>query len=89
MVRNGIINGSRTFFLADPWGDDARVLSQVLIQQYDPGDNIPPEILLPCAPEDMALLAERLSDLHGETVRLHIPQRGDGLQLIAMANANA
>jgi excinuclease ABC subunit C len=89
LVRNGIINGSRTFFLADPLGDDARVLSQVLMQHYDPGDNIPPEILLPCAPEDRELLAERLSDLHGDAVHLHIPQRGDGLQLIAMANANA
>ena len=89
MVRNGIINGSRTFFLADPLGDDASVLAQVLIQHYDTGDNLPPEILLPCEPEDSALLAERLSDLHGETVHLHIPQRGDGLQLVAMANANA
>ena len=89
MVRNGIINGSRTFFLPDPLGDDASVLAQVLIQHYDTGDNLPPEILLPCEPEDSALLAERLSDLHGETVHLHIPQRGDGLQLVAMANANA
>ena len=89
MVRNGIVSGSRTFFLADPFGDDAAVLSQVLMQHYDAGDNLPPEILLPSEPEDKELLTERLSDLRGEAVHLHIPQRGNGLQLIAMANANA
>jgi excinuclease ABC subunit C len=89
LVRNGTISGSRTFFLADPMGDDANILSQVLNQYYDQGDNLPQEILLPLEPEDKELLGERLSDLRGETVHLRIPQRGDRLQLIAMANANA
>jgi excinuclease ABC subunit C len=89
MVRNGIISGSRTFFLADPFDDDAGVLSQVLMQHYDSSDNLPPEILLPSEPEDKGLLTERLGDLLGDTVHLHVPQRGDALQLIAMANANA
>lgn len=89
MVRNGVINGSRTFFLADPVDDDARVLSQVLIQHYDTDDNLPREILLPGEPADRELLTERLGDLRGETVHLHVPQRGDTLRLVAMANANA
>lgn len=89
LVRNGTISGSRTFFLAAPMGDDANILSQVLNQYYDQGDNLPQEILLPLEPEDKELLSERLSDLRGETVHLQIPQRGDRLQLIAMANANA
>ena len=89
LVRNGTISGSRTFFLADPIGNDASILSQVLNQYYDQGDNLPQEILLPFAPEDTDLLSERLSDLRGETVQLLIPQRGDRMQLIAMANANA
>ncbi|MEK6201192.1 MAG: excinuclease ABC subunit UvrC, partial [Desulfobulbaceae bacterium] len=89
LVRNGTISGSRTFFLSDPIGDDASILSQVLNQYYDQGDNLPQEVLLPCEPEDKELLSERLSDLRGETVHLQIPQRGDRMQLIAMANANA
>ncbi len=88
-VRNGMINGSRTFFLAAPLGDDATILAQALIQHYDSGDNLQPEILLPLEPEDKELLAERFCDLRGESVSLQIPQRGDRLQLIAMANANA
>ena len=89
LVRNGTISGSRTFFLADPIGDDASILSQVLNQYYDQGDNLPQEILLPFTPDDKDLLSERLSDLRGEIVQLHIPQRGDRMQLIAMANTNA
>ncbi|MFH2122003.1 MAG: excinuclease ABC subunit UvrC [Pseudomonadota bacterium] len=88
-VRNGILSGSRTFFLSAPIGDNANILSQVLNQYYDQGDNLPQEILLPCEPEDKELLGEYLSDLRGETVQLQIPQRGDRLQLITMANANA
>lgn len=89
LVRNGTISGSRTFFLSEPLGDDASILAQALNQYYDQGDNLPREILLPCEPEDKELLSERLSDLRGETVHLQVPQRGDRLQLIAMANANA
>ena len=33
-IRDGLINGSRTFFLADPYGEDASILSQVLSQFY-------------------------------------------------------
>jgi excinuclease ABC subunit C len=89
LVRNGTLNGSRTFFLSDPLGDDAAILSQVLNQYYDQGDNLPQEILLPCEPEDKEILNERLSDLRGESVHLRIPQRGELMQLIAMAAANA
>lgn len=89
LVRNGMISGSRTFFLSDPLGDDGTILSQVLNQYYDQGDNLPQEILLPFAPEDKELLVERFSDLRGTAVHLQIPQRGDRMQLIAMANANA
>ncbi len=89
LVRNGIISGNRSFFLADPIGDDASILSQALLQYYNVGDSLPWEILLPCAPEEKELLAERLSELSGEAVRLIIPQRGDKTHLVAMANANA
>ncbi len=89
LVRNGMISGSRTFFFSDPIGDDPSILSQVLNQYYDQGDNLPREILLPFEPEDKELLAERLGDLRGGTVHLQIPRRGDRMQLIAMANANA
>ncbi|MDK9707343.1 MAG: excinuclease ABC subunit UvrC [Desulforhopalus sp.] len=88
-IRNGLLNGSRTFFLADPYGDDASILSQVLSQFYDSDALIPGEILLPFAPADLELLTEHLGDSAGGRISLKIPQRGDSLQLVAMATANA
>ena len=88
-IRNGLINGSRTFFLSDPYGEDGTILSQVLIQFYDAESIIPKEILLPIEPTDLDLHEEYLSDSAGIRVHVKIPQRGDNQQLIAMANANA
>lgn len=88
-IRNGLINGSRTFFLSDPYGDDGTILSQALSQFYDAHSLLPKEILLPFEPLDLALHEEYLSDSAGVKVHLKIPQRGDNQQLVAMANANA
>jgi len=88
-IRGGLINGSRTFFLADPYGDDPSILSQVLSQFYDSDSLLPKEILLPFTPDDLPLLQEHLDDRSERKVAVKTPQRGDSLQLIAMANANA
>ena len=88
-IRNGLINGSRTFFLADPFGDDGSILAQALSQFYDSDALIPGEILLPFAPSDQDLLEEYLCDNSETRVHVKIPQRGDLQQLVAMANANA
>ncbi len=88
-IRNGLINGSRTFFLADPYGEDQAILSQILGQFYDQNSLIPKEILLPFEPADITLHDERLNDSSATRVHLKVPQKGDNLQLITMANANA
>ncbi len=88
-IRNGLINGSRTFFLADPYGDDGSILSQVLGQFYGSDALIPAEILLPFAPNDLDLLEEHLGDSASMRIQMKIPQRGNSLQLVAMANTNA
>ena len=88
-IRNGLINGSRTFFFSDPYGEDGAILSQALSQFYDSHSLIPKEILLPFAPPDLQLHQEYLNDSSGFKVQLKIPQRGDSQQLIAMATANA
>jgi excinuclease ABC subunit C len=88
-IRNGLINGSRTFFLGDPYGEDGTILSQALSQFYDADSIIPKEILLPFEPSDLELHEEYLSDSAGVKVHLRIPQRGDNQQLVSMANTNA
>lgn len=89
-IRNGIINGTRSFFLEDPYGDDGAILSQVLNQYYDKFANLPAkEILLPFQPDNIELLSEKLSDILDSKVALTIPQRGDRLKLTQIANKNA
>ena len=88
-IRSGIISGSRTYFLEDPYGDDQALLSQVLNQYYFHGTNLPQEILLPISPDDLEVLAEHFSELSHGKVALSIPQRGDRIHLITMAQANA
>ncbi len=88
-IRSGIISGSRTYFLEDPYGDDQTLLSQILNQYYFHGTNLPQEILLPLAPDDLEVLAEHFSELSHGKVSVSIPRRGDRMQLITMARANA
>lgn len=88
-VRDGLINGSRSFFIEDPYGEDSRVLSQSLSQFYDGDSLVPQEILLPFAPDDIDLLIEYFTDFNERKVELKIPQRGDNTKLIDMANSNA
>lgn len=88
-IREGLITGSRNFFLNDPMESDAVILSQALNLFYD-GKALPAkEILLPFPIEDSAILAEKFSELTGSTVSLTIPQRGDRVRLVTMANTNA
>jgi len=88
-IRNGLINGSRSFFLADPYGDDASILSQALTQFYADETVVPSEILLPFEPTDLALHEDYLTDKSPSRVYIKIPQRGENLQLTSMANNNA
>ncbi len=88
-IRNGLINGSRTFFFSDPYGEDGAILSQALSQFYDTESLIPNEVLLPFEPADLDLHEEYLNDHASLKVHLKIPQRGDNQQLVALANANA
>jgi len=88
-VRAGMISGSQQFFLSDPLGDDAKILTQVLMQYYSPERHPPREILLPVTVEDASLVEERLRLLRDGAVTLRVPRRGLGRRLMAMARTNA
>ena len=87
-IRDGMISGSRNYYLDDPYGDDPAILSQAINQIYDQDSSLPKELILPFFPEDRLLLTERLSDLAGARVQLLVPQRGDRHKLLEMAEAN-
>lgn len=89
-IRKGVISGQQAFFLADPVGTDAEVLTEVLSRFYgEEGQYLPQEVLLPFAGSDDAVLAEWLSERKGASVAIVCPQRGDRARLLEMAAANA
>ena len=88
-VRQGIVCGQQVFFLLDPIGDDSEVLEEVLRQYYLKEQTIPEELLLPIQVADHISLQDWLSKIRGKNVQLRIPQRGEGLKLLRLAEKNA
>jgi excinuclease ABC subunit C len=89
-VRNGIMMGSRHFFLRDVSGEsDAYVLGNFIGQFYTREIIPPSEILSPSLPEDHEILASWLSGRRGGRVRISVPVRGTRRKLVDMALENA
>ncbi len=94
-VRGGFLQDPLVRWVDGTLHEDARLLSTLINQHYDPaeGENprerIPPELLVPVEPEDRTALEELLGDRRGTRVRLHRPQRGDKLRLVELAARNA
>ncbi|MEW5738321.1 MAG: excinuclease ABC subunit UvrC [Myxococcota bacterium] len=87
-VRGGRITGGRAHHFSSEFPDDELVTS--FVNQYYADENfVPAEVLLPCAPNEPEALAELLSESRGAAVRVHVPQRGDKVELIKLANKNA
>jgi excinuclease ABC subunit C len=68
---------------------DGAVVARVLAAVYRPGRLVPPEILLPVPPEDEETLLAELAERRGAPVRVHVPQRGAGRDLLDLAERNA
>jgi excinuclease ABC subunit C len=87
-VRGGRITGGRALHFTSEFPDEELVAS--LVNQYYADENfVPREVLLPAAPGDVDALAELLSEMKGERVRVLVPQRGDKVELLALAARNA
>jgi excinuclease ABC subunit C len=88
-VRSGQLVGGRSYTFTQQLGADEEVLSSFINQYYADNPYIPREVLLPCALEDAASLAELLSEKKGRQVFLEVPQRGDKYHLVQLAMKNA
>ena len=69
--------------------DEADVLAAVLSQYYLNRSVLPREILLPVVWEDADTFAALLTGQAGHRVGLRVPQRGERVDLVAMAARNA
>jgi excinuclease ABC subunit C len=87
-VRDGRLISKRTLSFRTILPDGA-VLARVLGAVYRAGRLVPPEILLPCEPEDEKILAAEYRERRGGAVQLRIPERGAGRALMDLALENA
>ncbi len=69
--------------------DEDELLAEFLTQFYGRGVPIPDEVVLPLNVEGAAAFSEWLSERHSRKVRVLVPQRGERMRLVALANRNA
>jgi excinuclease ABC subunit C len=87
-IRRGKLIGRRIFSVEWCLDEDA-LLANLLQQYYDRDTIIPDEVLLPFLAADAELLSDWLSEKRGRKVKLLVPQRGDRVRMIELANRNA
>lgn len=90
-IRDGKLQGTRSFDYADQAFPDAEIISSFLNLYYDDADQLPREVLLPLElPEsEIESFESLLSDKAGRRVYLKTPKRGEKRRLIETANTNA
>ncbi len=88
MLREGRMMGRQEYVLEDIEVFDGAVLAQVLQRVYS-ADPVPAKLLVEVEPDDGVLLRDWLSGLRGTKARIHVPQKGEKVDLLAMAQENA
>ena len=76
-------------FAASALDDPGEILSALLLQYYGGRSVLPREICIPVAIEDQEVLEQLLAEKAGHKVALRVPQRGERVQVLAMAADNA
>ena len=88
VMRDGRMVGRREYVIEEVESFDAAVLAEVLKRVYAE-DEVPGRILVELEPADLELLREWLGTMRGSRPVIHVPQRGEKVELLAMAQENA
>jgi excinuclease ABC subunit C len=89
-IRNGTMIGRDVFLLdAAREAPDEEVLSSFIEQFYARATSVPPQVFVPMALPDAPDLEAFLAIRRGGPSRLHVPQRGEKRELLALATRNA
>ncbi len=88
-VRRGVMQELVTLPFDDQVVESGELLSSMLNAWYPEGGEIPVELLLAEAPPDLAALTEVLSERRGAGLSIRVPQRGEKVHLVELANQNA
>lgn len=89
LFRSGKLIGSRHYPFNQIAEDDEELIVSFLLQHYEGGMEMPPEILLPVSLSDQSIVEELLTSKQKRKVTLHAPQRGEKKTLLQMAQVNA
>lgn len=87
-VRGGRITGGRAHHFSSEFPDE-ELVSSFVNQYYGDENFVPREVLLPLGPAEPTALEELLTEQKGERVRVLVPQRGDKVELLKLAETNA
>ncbi|CAN5721336.1 excinuclease ABC subunit UvrC [soil metagenome] len=94
-IREGKLLGRETVFMDNLQGEaDEEILGAFVSRFYTMisvagGADVPPEIFLTGDFEDRGVLEQLLRERSGRAVRTHVPQRGEKIRLVALADQNA
>lgn len=88
-IRSGRLIGSSVYFFPEDGSTREAVTEACCEQHYPDAALVPPTILLPLTLDGQADLDAYLSGIRGSKVTLRVPQRGDDVRLLKMANDNA
>ena len=90
VIRDGKMIGRDVFLLeATRDASDDEVLTSFVQQYYARAGSVPREVYVPLEPAERSELEVFLADRRGSGVRLHVPQRGEKRELMALATRNA
>jgi excinuclease ABC subunit C len=89
-IRGGKLLGREYFVLEGAQDEDRQeVIAAFLKQFYEEAAYVPPEVLLPQQIEEALIIEQWLKQKRGAKVVLHVPQRGQKRELVALAAENA
>ena len=79
----------KDYEILSPQDEEQDAVSTLVKQYYLARGAAPRQILLPCAMEDAALFEQLLYQELQKKVHIRVPQRGENVQLVALAQKNA
>ena len=88
MIRAGKLADTH-FIPLKVYEPDEEFLSKVVVQYYGETKFIPPILLFSRLPADVGALADLLSERAGLKVQLRLPQKGEKLKMVQLAEKNA
>lgn len=87
-IVRGLVTGKQEYRLPHDGAVAVDELLSAFLRQYYLTQQPPPEVVVPCRPAEGTLLVQMWQELHGRSVRMVVPQRGNKTQLLELVRKN-